>query len=117
MDIDLLRRGDAGQPALVQLVEQCAVISDPSDGVIFEPTSVPLNPPVALTAKFQSDPVHVRQWAAFVRRIGEPALANDFSQVVTDLAEFLMPAAKAATTSGEHAVRWEPPGPWQRITP
>ena len=233
MDIDLLRRGVADQAALVRLVEQCAAISDPSDGVVFEPmtisvesirdateyvgtrirlyarldnvrqtvqidfgvgdavhpepqvidypvlltsspvrlnaypveaaiaekfeamvhldmqnsrmkdfydiwilsrtlafsgpalsrairstfdrrqTSVPVIPPVALTAKFHSQPVHVRQWAAFVRRIGEPALANDFSQVVTDLAEFLMPVAKAAATSVEYPFRWEPLGPWQ----
>jgi len=233
MDIDLLRRGVADQAALVRLVEQCAAISDPSDGVIFEPTtisvepirdateyvgtrirlharldnvrqtvqidfgvgdavhpepqvvdypvlltsppvrlnaypveaaiaekfeamvhldmqnsrmkdfydiwilsrtlafsgpalsqairstfdrrqtSVPAIPPTALTAKFYSEPVHVRQWAAFVRRIGEPALANEFSRVVADLTEFLMPAAKAAATSVEYPVSWEPLGPWQ----
>ena len=76
-------------------------------------TSVPVVPPAALTAKFHSEPVHIRQWAAFVRRIGEPALANEFSRVLVDLAEFLMPAAKAAATSAEYPVRWEPLGPWQ----
>jgi len=76
-------------------------------------TSVPVVPPVALTAKFHSEPVHMRQWAAFVRRIGEPALANEFSRVVANLTEFLMPAAKAAATSAEYPVRWEPLGPWQ----
>jgi predicted nucleotidyltransferase component of viral defense system len=234
MDIDLLRRGIADQTALVRLVEQCAAIADPTDGVIFQPktisvepirdateyvgtrirlrarldnvrqtlqidfgvgdavhpepqpidypviltgppgrlnaypveaaiaekfqamvhldmqnsrmkvfydiwilsrvlvfagpalsqairstfdrrqTSVPVAPPAALTAKFHSEPVHVRQWAAFVRRIGEPALANEFPQVLADLAEFLMPAAKAAATSAEYPVRWEPMGPWQQ---
>jgi predicted nucleotidyltransferase component of viral defense system len=232
MDIDLLRRGIADQAALVRLVEQCAAIDDPSDGVIFEPstihvesirdatdyvgtrirlqahldkvrqtvqidfgigdavhpepqvidypviltsspvrlnaypveaaiaekfqamvhldlqnsrmkdfydiwilsrtltfagpalsqairstfdcrqTSLPVVP-VALTAEFYYEPVHVRQWAAFVRRIGEPALANEFSHVVADLAEFLMPAAKAAATSVEYLVRWKPLGPWE----
>jgi predicted nucleotidyltransferase component of viral defense system len=233
MDIDLLRRGIGDQAALVRLVEQCAAIDDPSDGVIFEPTtisvesirdateyvgtrirlqarldkvrqtvqidfgigdavhpepqiidypviltsppvrlnaypveaaiaekfqamvhldmqnsrmkdfydiwilsrtlafsgpalsqairstfnrrqtSVPVIPPAALTAKFHSEPVHVRQWTAFVRRIGEPALANEFSRVVADLNEFLMPAAKAAATSVEYPVHWKPLGPWQ----
>lgn len=65
-------------------------------------------------AKFYSEPVHVRQWAAFVRRIGEPALANEFSRVVTDLTEFLMPAAKAAATSVGYAASWEPLGPWRQ---
>jgi predicted nucleotidyltransferase component of viral defense system len=234
MDIDLLRRGIADQAALVRLVEQCAAIEDPTDGVIFQPktisvepildateyvgtrirlqarldnvrqtvqidcgvgdavhpepqlidypviltsppvrlnaypveapiaekfqamvhldmlnsrmkdfydiwilsrvlvfsgpalsqairstfdrrqTSVLVAPPAALTAKFHSEPVHLRQWAAFVRRIGEPALANEFPQVLADLAEFLMPAAKAAATSAEYPVRWEPMGPWQQ---
>jgi len=147
MDIDLLRRGVADQAALVRLVEQCAAISDLSDGVIFEPTtisvepirdateyvgtrirlharldwilsrtlafsgpalsqairstfdrrqtSVPVVPPAALTAKFYSEPGHVRQWAAFVGRIGEPALANEFPQIVADLTKL------------------EPLGPWQ----
>jgi len=233
MDIDLLRRGVVDQRALVQLVEQCAAIDDPSDGVMFEPTtiavesirdateyvgtrirlqarldnvrqtvqidfgvgdavhpqpqiidypvllmsppvrlnaypveaaiaekfqamvhldlqnsrmkdfydiwilsrtlsfsgsslskairstfdrrqtSVPIVPPTALTAQFYSEPVHVRQWAAFVRRIGEPALANEFSRVVAELAAFLMPPAKAAATSADYPLRWEPLGPWQ----
>jgi predicted nucleotidyltransferase component of viral defense system len=234
MDIDLLRRGIADQAALVRLVEQCAAIDDPSDGVIFEPTtisaepireateyvgtrirlqarldnvrqtvqidfglgdavhpqpqavnypvlltsppvrlnaypveaaiaekfqamvhldlqnsrmkdfydiwilsrnlvfsgpalseairstfdrrqtSVPMEPPVALTTEFYSQPVHQRQWAAFVRRIGESALANEFPQVIADLTGFLMPAARAAATRAEYPVRWAPFGPWQR---
>jgi hypothetical protein len=44
MDIDLLRRGVADQATLVRLVEQCAAISDPSDGVIFEPTTISVEP-------------------------------------------------------------------------
>jgi len=68
---------------------------------------------VGLTPEFYSLPVHLRQWTAFVRRIGEPALANEFPQVVADLAGFLMPAAKAAATRAEYPVRWEPGGPWQ----
>jgi Nucleotidyl transferase AbiEii toxin, Type IV TA system len=48
-------------------------------------TSVPMEPPVGLTPEFYSLPVHLRQRAAFVRRIGEPALANEFPRVVADL--------------------------------
>jgi hypothetical protein len=233
MDIDLLRRGIADQAVLVQFVEQCAAIEDPSDGVILEPstisvesirdateyvgtrirlqahlakvrqtvqidfgvgdavhpqpqlieypvlltnspirlhaypveaaiaekfhamvdldlqnsrmkdfydiwilsrtlafsghglsqairytfqrrqTSVPTAAPVALTAAFYDDPIHVRQWSAFLRRIGEKALADDFKRVAGDLVEFLMPVAEAAATAVDHPVRWEPPGPWQ----
>jgi len=41
-------------------------------------TRVPLVPPTALTEKFYSEPVHLRQWAAFVRRIGEPLWQTSF---------------------------------------
>jgi Nucleotidyl transferase AbiEii toxin, Type IV TA system len=120
MDIDLLRRGIADQAALVQLVEQCAALGDPSDGVTFEPTTISVEPIgdateyVGTRIRLQARLDNVRQTVpAFVRRIGEPALANDFSRVVADLAEYLMPAAKAAATSANYPVRWEPPGPWQ----
>jgi hypothetical protein len=44
MDIDLLRRGAGDQAALVRLVEECAAIADSSDGVIFEPTTISMEP-------------------------------------------------------------------------
>jgi predicted nucleotidyltransferase component of viral defense system len=44
MDIDLLRRGVADSAALVRLVEQCSVIGDPNDGVIFEPKTISVEP-------------------------------------------------------------------------
>jgi predicted nucleotidyltransferase component of viral defense system len=233
MDIDLLRRGIADQAVLVRFVKHCAAIEDPSDGVIFEPstisvesirdateyvgtrirlqarlanvrqtvqidfgvgdavhpqpqvieypllltnspirlhaypveaaiaekfhamvdldlrnsrmkdfydiwilsrtlafsghglsqairytferrqTSVPTVVPVGLTVAFYGDPIHVRQWSAFVRRIGEAALADDFKRVARDLVFFLMPVAAAAATSVDRPVRWEPSGPWQ----
>ena len=77
-------------------------------------TTVPTDPPVALTTKFYSQSVHLRQWSAFVGRIGEPDLANEFPRVVADLAGFLMPAAKAAAMRTAYPVRWEPFGPWER---
>jgi hypothetical protein len=76
-------------------------------------TSVPIVAPVALTAEFYCDPIHLRQWGAFVRRIGEAALADDFAGVAGDLVQFLMPVAEAAANSVDHPVRWEPPGPWR----
>jgi hypothetical protein len=77
-------------------------------------TSVPAELPPALTGAFYCDPIHVRQWGAFARRIGEAALADDFSRIAGDLVQFLMPvSAAAAATSVGHPVRWEPPGLWQ----
>jgi hypothetical protein len=77
-------------------------------------TSVPTMVPVALTAEFYGDPIHVRQWRAFVRRIGEAALADDFARIAGDLVRFLMPVAEAAAiVSLDSPVQWQPPGPWQ----
>jgi hypothetical protein len=73
-------------------------------------TSVPTVVPLALTAAFYGDPTHLRQWSAFVRRIGEAALADDFTRVTGDLVQFLMPVA---ATTVDPPVRWEPPGPWR----
>jgi hypothetical protein len=48
-------------------------------------TSVPSLVPVGLTAEFYGDPIHVRQWGAFVRRIGEATLADDFARIAGGL--------------------------------
>jgi predicted nucleotidyltransferase component of viral defense system len=57
-------------------------------------TVVPVNAPVALTQDFAKDAGKQQQWKAFVRDLAAdvPAL----SQVVTDLASFLMPYAQHA---------------------
>ena len=44
MDIDLLRRGQADEPALVQLVTECAAIEDGADGVIFDASTIVAEP-------------------------------------------------------------------------
>ena len=36
LDIDLLRRGKADPPTLIALIQDCAQVQDPSDGVIFD---------------------------------------------------------------------------------
>lgn len=40
MDIDLLRQGKADRKSLIALVQDCALIEDDSDGVIFDPSSI-----------------------------------------------------------------------------
>lgn len=235
MDIDLLRRGSADPASLVQLVEQCAAIQDPSDGVVFDPgtirvesisddseyvgtrirlqarldnvrqtvqvdfgigdavypgpqtveypvllggtpvrlgaypveatiaekfqaiidldlqnsrmkdfydiwmlsqtlrfdgqelshairatferrnTPLPAEVPAALTAKFYTDPGHLRQWSAFARRIGETDLGYGLERVIVGLDEFLMPPTRAAAASEDNPTRWAPPGPWRCI--
>jgi hypothetical protein len=53
---------------------------------------------------------------AFLRKQAEHGAVPRVRILVVDradLTEFLMPAAKAAATSVEYPVRWEPLGPWQ----
>jgi len=76
-------------------------------------TALPAALPAAFTAQFYADPTHVRQWTAFVGRIGETSLAYEFPRIIGDLTEFLMPAAKASVGSANNPARWLPEGPWQ----
>ena len=44
MDIDFLRRGATDSTSLTALVERCAAISDADDGVVFDPTTIVVEP-------------------------------------------------------------------------
>ena len=48
---------------------------------------VPTAGPPGLTAAFHSDPMHARQWRAFVRRINEAELEESLPHVVDEIAE------------------------------
>lgn len=54
-------------------------------------TLLPRATPPALTEAFHGDPMHVAQWTAFVRRIGEPQLAHDLAVVAAAVREFILP--------------------------
>jgi len=58
-------------------------------------TPLPAHPPVGLTPAFASEPGHQSQWRAFVsRNLQQPELQDRFSQVVDDIARFLMRAVR-----------------------
>ena len=59
-------------------------------------TTIPTDAPDALTQKFASDMAKQRQWTAFVRDLA--GNVPGLQIVVTDLANFLMPYARHATT-------------------
>jgi hypothetical protein len=77
-------------------------------------TLVPNDPPTCLTAVYFEAPDHVQQWRAFTRRIGEPALTENFAQLNGEIAAFVMPPAAAAARRGAFASAWEPGGPWRQ---
>ena len=57
-------------------------------------TEVPAELPDALTAEFAADPLKVQQWNSFVEDVAYKP--GSLSDVIKDLAAFLMPRAKAA---------------------
>jgi predicted nucleotidyltransferase component of viral defense system len=75
-------------------------------------TPLPSSTPTALGKEFSDDPDHTRQWVAFVRRIGQNELASAFAQIISKLAEFLLPISQASMSGNERLMRWPPKGPW-----
>ncbi len=75
-------------------------------------TPVPREWPVALTSAFFADASHVKQWAAFTKRIGEQRIASDLPRVVQEIGEFLMPVSAAVARSSSFMPSWKPGGPW-----
>jgi len=77
-------------------------------------TPLPSTTPPALTEAFHGDPAHVRQWTAFVKRIGDIELTGAFAEIVTDVAGSVAPIVWAG-----HAERppriWQRGGPWKEI--
>jgi hypothetical protein len=71
-------------------------------------TIVPGDIPPGLTSAYAQDPARVRQWRAFVNRIGAAELSDRFPDIVTDIVGFLRPMDLRAT-DGTH---WQPGGPW-----
>lgn len=57
-------------------------------------TAIPVDPPDCLTTKFADDPAKQQQWSAFV--VDVAAKPGSLIDVVADLADFLMPYARAA---------------------
>lgn len=74
-------------------------------------TALPNATPPALTDAFYGDPMHVTQWTAFVRRIGEPDLANDLPVVAAAVREFILPIIAPGALDGGLAF-WAARGPW-----
>lgn len=63
-------------------------------------TRIPSETPDALTSEFANDPLKQRQWAAFAVDLdGAP---KQLQTVISDLASFLMSAARAADMVGEY---------------
>lgn len=75
-------------------------------------TAVPQNVPTALTAAFGEDAGKNKQWEAFLARGEIDAGDIRFSEVIGELARFLLPVLSAIGHGEEFGKSWPPRGPW-----
>lgn len=75
-------------------------------------TSLIERPPVGLTSVFAEDPAKAMQWSAFNRKMGTGVVDLDLADVVTRLAEFLMPVLDEPQSETTASTSWSPGGPW-----
>lgn len=68
--------------------------------------------PIALTPAFTEQTSTLAQWRAFRSRLAHEQLPENLSDVVTVLAAFLLPVARACAADASFDMRWPPRGPW-----
>lgn len=68
--------------------------------------------PEALSADFATMPAKIAQWQAFLRKSRLADAPKDFSEVVSAIAEFLVPPASAVIAGRSFKQIWQAPGPW-----
>lgn len=68
--------------------------------------------PIAFTLEFTAQSSTLAQWSAFRSRLSHEQVPERLSDVVTVLATFLLPVARACTTNEAFEMRWSPGGPW-----
>jgi len=77
-------------------------------------TSVPEDLPIALTARFFSEPAKVAQWRGFLLRNGA-GLEISLEAVADVIARFVMPLCKAFQAGNKFALRWKAGGTWEEV--
>jgi hypothetical protein len=70
--------------------------------------------PVGLSEDFARDPSKAAAWKAFNAKIQRSAETAEFNEIVKQVADFILPAFKAAMFGGETLGIWTPPGPWKK---
>ena len=78
-------------------------------------TTIPTEPPIALTAEFASDPAKRAQWSAFARRIEANRCPANFAEVTEAIARFIGPILATASSSDTFSSTWRPDRPWRSI--
>lgn len=68
--------------------------------------------PIAFTPEFIEQASTIAQWTAFRKRLPTTECPETLAEVVSFLAEFLLPIARACAAGESFAQRWPPGGPW-----
>jgi hypothetical protein len=68
--------------------------------------------PIAFTPDFTEQASTLAQWSAFRNKLPSAQCPVKLSDVVTILAEFLLPIARACESGENFEQRWSPSGPW-----
>jgi len=68
--------------------------------------------PVAMTGAFGMDSGKQAQWLAFIRKGRFENVPHDLGEVVSRIASFLLPVARALLTDGVFDKKWQAPGSW-----
>ena len=71
---------------------------------------MPSSLPIGLTDDFARDDAKQRQWAAFIRKIGDGHETPMLGEVVEQIRLFLEPVILRVDSSGSGV--WQPGGPW-----
>jgi hypothetical protein len=75
-------------------------------------TALPKDVPIGLADYFALDPAKQAQWSAFRRRLGEKSPVA-LSEIVAEVATFIITPLHAAARSEALQGAWVPPGPWK----
>lgn len=68
--------------------------------------------PIAFTRLFAEDTAKFIQWRAFIRRNGLVDTPENFTEIISTVASFLGPVAKALADGRSFDANWKAPGPW-----
>ena len=76
----------------------------------------PMEPPLALTGEFGTDPTKVKQWEAFVRKGRLKTDSTKLESVIAFLETFLLPPSRSAAVGEAFTATWSPGGPWTQAS-
>lgn len=76
-------------------------------------TPLPTTAPPGLTENFSADPTKQAQWKAFLRKGRLDAEAITLTEIVKEIADFLLVPAYETAYGNPFNMSWAPRGPWQ----